>query len=295
MKKIQRQGDWETGRLGDWETRRRRAVVSVSPCLRVCLLGLFLLGAASGCTWDRFNWFGRESSPSDAPASTSSQDRWNWFGRKAPPTYTPADQLVLRGDQLEKDRHPIDPKAAAQLAAAKELFRRGLPGDYVAAEKDFHRIAEPKKNSSVQIAEEARYYEAECLRLQDRLPKAAETYMAMLTEFPMGIHREEANQHLFDIANFWLDDTREELREEKERRAGKRWLVWPRYMHWDKKKPLFDEEGWAMQKLEQVALQRHHRPAGGQDPFPHGQRQIPQRGLPRGRPLLQPARGDAQG
>jgi hypothetical protein len=59
---------------------------------------------------------------------------------------------------------------------------------------------------------------------------------------------------MFDIANFWLDDTRAEMREDAERRQGKRWLVWPRYLllHWDRGRPIFEEEGRALRLLDQV-------------------------------------------
>src|SRR5205085_1453556 len=67
-------------------------------------------------------------------------------------------------------------------------------------------------------------------------------------------YREQAIQHMFDIANYWLVDTRKEMEEEREKREGKRWFVWPRFMSTDKTKPFLDREGRAVEKLEQVRL-----------------------------------------
>ena len=60
---------------------------------------------------------------------------------------------------------------------------------------------------------------------------------------------------MFEIANFWLDDTRKEMKEYKEKKEGKRWFVLARaVVHFEKTKPLLDEEGRAVEKLEQVNL-----------------------------------------
>jgi outer membrane protein assembly factor BamD (BamD/ComL family) len=180
----------------------------------------------SGCSWDELN-------PFSLPP--------------APPG--PADSLVLRGGQLEAEKPPADNSPwAAEMAGAHELYRRG---EYGEAEKYFHHIAENKKNPP-HVAEEGRYYEAECLRRQGCYPKSADTYAKMLQDFPSGQFREQAVQHMYEIANYWLDDTRGEMEEYKEKREGKRWMVWPTFFHWEKTKPLMDEEGRALEKLEQV-------------------------------------------
>jgi outer membrane protein assembly factor BamD (BamD/ComL family) len=59
---------------------------------------------------------------------------------------------------------------------------------------------------------------------------------------------------MFDIANFWLDDTRTEMTEYREKKEGKRTFVVPAVFHFEKKKPWVDEEGRAMQALEHVHL-----------------------------------------
>jgi outer membrane protein assembly factor BamD (BamD/ComL family) len=165
---------------------------------------------------------------------------------EAPPG--PAESLVLRGDRLEPDKPAVESKDASDLAGAHELYRRG---EYAKAERLFHCIADNTKNP-VPIAEEARYYEAESLRQQGRYPRAADTYVKMLNDFPSGSYREQAVQHIYDIANYWLDDTREEMREKRDRKEGKRWFVGQHFINWEKSKPFLDEEGHAIEKLEQV-------------------------------------------
>jgi outer membrane protein assembly factor BamD (BamD/ComL family) len=187
-------------------------------------LPLSLCLCASGCTWDL----------------------WNLNKPEAPPG--PADSLVLRGDGLEAEKPPADAKVAGDLAGAQELYRRG---EYSKARRLFRSIADTEKNPP-SVAEEARYYQAECLRQEGYYPDAADYYVKMLNDFPSGSYREQALQHLFDISNYWLDDTRVEMREVKERQEGKRWFIGSHFFNWDKSKPTLDEEGHAIEKLEQV-------------------------------------------
>ena len=102
-----------------------------------------------------------------------------------------------------------------KLEKARALFRAE---DYAKAESYFSSVAGREKNPPT-VVQEAMYYEAECLRLQGHVPKAADTYAALLKQFPNSVYREQCVQHMFDIANRWLDDTREQMREDKERQA----------------------------------------------------------------------------
>jgi len=174
-----------------------------------------------------------------------------WRDPFAPATpEPPADSFTLRPEGLVPDKAPKAGSAEAELAGARELFRRG---DYAHAEAVFNRIADNTHNS-VALAEEARYYEAECLRLQSRYPKAADVYSDLLNKFPQTSYREQAVQHLFDIANYWLDETREEMLEWREVQEGKRWLWYPHFFSVGSTKPFLDREGRALQKLEMVRV-----------------------------------------
>jgi outer membrane protein assembly factor BamD (BamD/ComL family) len=197
---------------------------------RLLLLNCMIVGAGAmtGCTWDYYHVF---TPPTPPPG--------------------PIDSMVLRGDRLEPEL-PVTPGTAqGDLAGAHELFRRG---DYANAQKVFHHIAENQKNSDL-IAEEARYYEAECLRLEEHYPKAADTYNKLLITFPSGVHRDQALKRMFDIANYWLGDTDQEMKASREKREGKRWFVMPAsFVHFEKTKPFLDEEGRAIQILDNVKL-----------------------------------------
>jgi outer membrane protein assembly factor BamD (BamD/ComL family) len=98
------------------------------------------------------------------------------------------------------------------------------------------------------------YYRAESLRLDRQYPKAVDVYADLLQKFPQTAYREQAVQHMYDIANYWLDDTRAEMREDQERQAGKRWVVWPRFISWERTKPFLDREGRAVEALEKVRM-----------------------------------------
>jgi outer membrane protein assembly factor BamD (BamD/ComL family) len=207
-------GKMDKGRSRTWQSS-----------IYLCLLPFFFL-AGGGCTWGQgFGWL-RKDRPAPEPVSGG---------------------VVLRDDQLEETRK-TPPKGSVELAEARELYRKG---DYAAAQKKFDAIADNTKNSAL-VAEEARYYEAECLRLQAYYPKAADTYVKLLNDFPQGTYKEQALQHMFDIANFWLEDTRKQMELAREKREGKRWWVPVNFVHWHKSKPLLDEEGRAIEKLEQV-------------------------------------------
>ncbi|MFM7099438.1 MAG: tetratricopeptide repeat protein [Gemmataceae bacterium] len=205
------------------EKIRRSKNMVISKLAGLLFPGFFLF-ASTGCVTDGLPLIGLPSAP--------------------PP---PRESFVLGADGVVLDK-PVDPASPeGKLAGAKELFRNK---EYSKAEKIFHRLADDKKNP--QTAEEGTYYEAECLRLQGHYPKAADTYVKLLKNFERTAFREQAVQHMYDIANYWLDDTREQMRETKEYREGKRWFVAPRFISFDKTKPLIDREGRAIEKLEQV-------------------------------------------
>jgi outer membrane protein assembly factor BamD (BamD/ComL family) len=178
---------------------------------------------------------------------------WSKIDPFAPPPAPPppADSFVLRAEGLVPEPPPKEGGAQAKLAGAHELFRQG---EYAKAEKLFRHIAEDTRKTPAPVAGEARYFEGECLRLQGRYPKAADVFAdaASSEKYPQNPYREQAMQHMYDIANFWLDPTREEMREWRERQEGKRWFVWPHFLSIEKERPFMDGEGRALEKLEQV-------------------------------------------
>ncbi len=203
-------------RQGGFGTRKRRL-------LRVLLASVLGCTACSGCTTTGM-----------------------WTPAPPPP---PAESLVLRGDGFSPEKPPEKGSAAAKLAGAHELFRRG---EYSAAGDLFHSLRDKKPDSEA-INNEATFYEAECLRLQARYPKAADTYSALLKQAPNNAFHDQAVQHIYEIANYWLEDTRQRMKQTQEKRDKKRFFVDQQFFHFDKTKPLADEEGRALEKLEQVS------------------------------------------
>jgi outer membrane protein assembly factor BamD (BamD/ComL family) len=192
------------------------------------LFSYFVLGTSylwSGCTWDQLNPFKPPIPP--------------------PP---PVESFVLRDGALVTEAKPKDKSAEASLAGAREFFRNE---DYDKARKLYHRLGNNDKNPPP-VVQEALYYEAECLRLQGDLPKAADVYAELVKKFTMNPYRDQAIQHMFDISQYWLQDTWDEIRETEEKRQGKRWIVWPRFLSFDKRKPMVDREGRAIERLKDV-------------------------------------------
>jgi outer membrane protein assembly factor BamD (BamD/ComL family) len=213
----------------------------VNSTRRTGAMALLLVGLA-GCSWPRLD-----------------------FLRPAPPPVPPTQTFVLRGDNLVQETMPAatPQRAVAELSAARDHFRRE---EYSKARPLFQSLAEDDRNPP-SVIQEGMYYQAECLRLEGYYPEAADLYSALLNKHPNCVYREQAVQHLYDIANFWLDDTRKSMQEEVERREGKRWLVWPRFISFDKAKPLLDREGRAIEKLEQVRLHDINGPLADQALF----------------------------
>lgn len=164
------------------------------------------------------------------------------------PPAVEGETLIFGSDGPTVQQTPQEGSIQGELAGAHELFRQK---EYHKAEGLFRRLADAARYPP-HVVEEARFHEAECLRLQRYYPQAADTYVDVLKKFPTSVYREQCLQHMYDIANYWLDDTRVEMEEHKEKLKGDRWVVWPRFVSLDKTKPMVDREGRALEKLEQV-------------------------------------------
>jgi outer membrane protein assembly factor BamD (BamD/ComL family) len=194
--------------------------------------------------------------------------------KKTDKTDGPADSLVMRNGGLEHD-NAIDSEVQAELDKAKRLYQ---DKEYAKAEVIFHKIAHAKgnwlstdyanfhnaaKKLALPIVDDALYYEAACQYYQRNYRAAEGTLRLYLKEFRNGAHADEANHRLFDIANYWLDDTRSLMHAYEEKREGKRFWVLPTsYVHWGKDKPFLDVEGHAIESLEDVRLNDIGGPLG---------------------------------
>lgn len=179
------------------------------------LAALFVLSLSSGCSsWEQF----RERS------------------------------IYMRHELLDSSWE--DPEAAAEVALGEQLFN---DRNYSAAIKQFKKVAENQGNS-IELAEKARFYQAECRFFLGEYPEAEDTYHKQLIDFPRGLHHTQAVERMYFIADYWLQDFKLEL----ERRAGEKGVLrwqpgWPN--PWDKTRPPIDQEGRALEAMENIHTQ----------------------------------------
>ncbi len=201
------------------------------PALRLLVACLFTMLPLTGC-------LGKIQTPFDAFRSGKGI---------IPKSLLASDNIVLAGG-----RSGTNPQAVAEFDNAKKLFARE---DYSNARSAFYTLAR-KKDTPPDVAEACLFYEAECYRMEERYPKAAEIYSQMLKEYPRKTHHKYALERMFDIANYWLNDTRKVLEKTQEvGKPGKSQFVMPvSFVQWDKRKPMWDMEGRALKLLEQVYI-----------------------------------------
>lgn len=201
------------------------------------VVGLLSISFASGCS--SWTW-----SPTEA------WDNWSKPSSQLPP---PPQQTVLRAGHWDAQDALTPGTLAGDCASAKVLMQQSQWSD---AEKWFHWLgikAEKQKNN--EILEECIFNEAECLFAQGYYPKARDTYAKLVKTFPTTRYRKESIERQNYIAEYWLEDTRKEMLEREEVADGKRWFVVPRILNWDREKPTFDEENYALKACEAVYTQ----------------------------------------
>jgi outer membrane protein assembly factor BamD (BamD/ComL family) len=191
--------------------------------------------------------------------SGPSWNPWSVVKKGADPATGSGDSLILTGGVLSKEASITGPHNPA-LDNAHDLFRQQKFSEAQHVFNSVHR----NKNTSLLEAEEALYFEAECLRLQRYYPEAAQLYTKLVDDFPSGAKKAECLRRMFDIANYWLDETRDYMQKRNEQKEGKRSWVWPvAYIHMgDRTKPRLDMEGHAVKLLEKIYLNDiddHHK------------------------------------
>lgn len=162
--------------------------------------------------------------------------------------------FAKRPSEITQANHSETPGSPVQhegLQAAENAYKLE---EFGKAEGMFADIAEDTKNRP-EVAERARFYQAECLRRRGKLPEAVDTYHKLLQDFPAGLYRGQAVGQMYTIASQWLEPTREELanlsKPEKDRKP-KSWTDSIVPANFDRKLPTFDAEGRALQTLERA-------------------------------------------
>jgi outer membrane protein assembly factor BamD (BamD/ComL family) len=163
-------------------------------------------------------------------------------------------KMKLPDDPIQQANHTELPGSPVQhdgLATAEDAYRRE---EFAKAGEMFQEIADDTKNRP-EVAERARFYQAECLRRESKYPKAVDAYHKLLQDFPAGLYREQAVGQMYLIASEWLQPVRDEIAEaakpERERKH-KSWVDGIVLANFDARLPTFDSEGRALQTLEKV-------------------------------------------
>ena len=199
-------------------------------------------------TWWRRTKSSDQPPPNVAPFEEDPQGAWGRFGQgvltrigRGPVVMTPSEQE----------------KAQAALDKAHKLFREEK---YKQAGKAFGRIYKQyedtaqsykRKYGRFQIApeaEEALFMQAECEFKQDRLASAQDTYAELLTKFPTTRYLPQAAQRTYDIAYYWLEDSR--LRSLGETPRHRRITQYVNLF--DRSRPALDTEGRAVEAIELI-------------------------------------------
>ena len=140
-----------------------------------------------------------------------------------------------------------DPRTPEKLTNADQLF---TDGNYPKAQ-DLYRDLADNRNNSLDLSEYARFMLAECRFARGQYPEAVDTYHKLLMDFPTGAHRRESCARMFEIADFWLNDFRDELEKRKNENGVLGWRpAWK--SPFDKTRPLFGQEGRTLEALEHV-------------------------------------------
>jgi tetratricopeptide (TPR) repeat protein len=147
-------------------------------------------------------------------------------------------------------RSYYDSDAEAKMADADAAFDAQ---DYSKARATYAGLADNTRNPLL-LAEKARFREAECYRLEKQYPKAVDTYHRLLQDHQAGAYRRAACKEIYEIADYWLDDTRAEI---EAANAGEKqpWISMPKLASLtDGTKPRIDREGEALKAMEFVWL-----------------------------------------
>jgi outer membrane protein assembly factor BamD (BamD/ComL family) len=219
--------------------RRRRAPRTGAVVRAVGLLAL-LAGAAPGCAS-----LSNFTPPWKQSAATGSDTK---------------DRVAGNANGIQKVSFDAGPQRD-QLEDAKRL----LAGkQYAAAEAALHAVANDRKCPET-VREEALFQEAESQRLQKKYRSAESTYLLLFKDFPNTQYTERADKGMFEIAQHWLEGTRDQMRQYEEQRRGERWMVTPAsFVHFTDDMPIFDTEGSAVRVLEHIRMHEINTPLGEQ-------------------------------
>lgn len=156
--------------------------------------------------------------------------------------------------EIQQANHTEIPGSPVQHEGLNRAEAAYKHEEFEKAGEMFADIADDTKNRP-EVAERARFYQAECLRRQGYYPKAVDTYHKLLQDFPAGLYREQAVGQMFLIASEWLQPVRDEIADKNKpasERKNKSWMDNIVLVNFDRKLPTVATESRALQTLERV-------------------------------------------
>ncbi|MCY2968541.1 MAG: outer membrane protein assembly factor BamD [Planctomycetota bacterium] len=155
-----------------------------------------------------------------------------------------------------------------QFEEAKALYTEGK---YKEARKKFHKVV--KKYKDKPIEEDAMFHRAECDFQMEKLADAQDGYDELLKKYPSSRYLEKSTQRLYDIALDWLGHPKSATEVEMAHFAkmgSENGIdanpdtqisanIWFPVNFVNKKKPMFDPDGRALEALRSVWM---HDPTG---------------------------------
>jgi outer membrane assembly lipoprotein YfiO len=160
------------------------------------------------------------------------------------------ETLVLQAGSWQKTEPPTPGTPQGDLHIAEALFQAE---DYKRAAKAFEEVADKHKNNT-EVHEKALFMKAESEYQQRNYVKARDSFEQLIKTYPGSPHLAQASQRVFDIANYWLEDARRDVRKGHAASFPRRFFQFE-----PDRKPLFDIDGHAIQSLE---YERNHDPNG---------------------------------
>lgn len=194
----------------------------------------------------------------DGPSKDSQKTTWQKFVdtvtfKKEDPDKAMMENVIRNSDgtwRVDSRAATDDEKQKSGFDKAEQLFR---DEQYDKAASAFKAIARNYKDTP--LAEEALFMRAEALFKANRLPKAQDTYTQLLTKYPTTRFLPQAIQRSYDIAFYWLEDSRLAAQGQPTKH-----YAFTNYVNFfDKTRPILDTPGRAIECIETI---QQHDPFG---------------------------------
>jgi len=181
-------------------------------------------------------------------------------------------ERVLQAAHLERERHDRSLAPAAGLEEYQQAEALYEQGKFKQAEKAFKKIAKNKDFKQSPVREDALFMIAETQFALERYAYAQDSYDLLMKEYPSTRHLERSVKQLFSIAQTWLEFpqtvTPSEIQlvdfenpqatpppsdpKHKPKGLTRRIPILPEF--WDRRRPMFDTDGRALQALKSIWL-----------------------------------------